>query len=177
MDGFEACEAARLAYAAEKVAGNAPAEQVPTLAELVRSNAPEITSRINAALDQVGGYIEAGGDLVASQAPLLIQEILHWAVMVHGLWFLVGVLMLLAPFFVLRYLRRANHIDDDRRSFYGALHFNDFDGLVNLVLWVGICTPVIGLMIALGNIGGFLKPLIAPRVYLIEYFSQLVASK
>ena len=156
---------------------NIPAEQVPSLTELVRANAPEITSRINAALDQVGEYIQAGGDLVASQTPLLIQEILHWAVITHGLWFLVGVILLLCPLFIRRYLRRANHVVEGRRSFYGALHYSDFDGLVSLVLFGGIAAPVIGFLIAMGNIGGFLKPLIAPRVYLIEYFSQLVASK
>ena len=173
MEHFEACQMAEAAYAADKVLGEAPAGTVATLKEVLVNNAPAITERLNAAMVKIGEWVEAGEELAAEQAPLLVKEILYWGIADAAFWVVLGVFCLLCLPVVAIYLGRSKTMPEGKRCMGMALEEkgSSFDCAV---AWVGgIVLPIIGFLIICGNIMNLLKPIVAPRLYLIEYFRQL----
>ncbi len=166
MQGFEACELGKAAYAADKVLGKAPAEAVASLKEVLIANAPAITERLNAAMAKIGEWVEQAEGFATEQTPLLVKEIVWWGAADGGYWVAFGVLFLtiafLWSFFCYKRWEVIREMPHDAGE---AMRFFAFA--------VPILTAILGFLFVMVNIMSMLKPLVAPRLYLIEYFRAL----
>ena len=173
MPGFEACQAAELAVAAGKVLGEAPAETVATLKETLIANAPVITERLNNALVKIGEWVEMTEEFAFGQAPLLAQEIIWWGVAEPGFRMGIGLLFLLCLPFTAFYLSRSKTMPEGKKCMGAALAEDGCGFDLAMAIAGGIVFPVTGLIVICCNAMAFLKPIVAPRVFLIEYFRAM----
>lgn len=166
MQGFEACELGAAAHAADKVLGEAPAGVVTTLKEALVANAPAITERLNAAMGKVGEWVEQAEGFATEQTPLLVKEIVWWGIADAGYWVAFGVVFLtIAAVSSFMCYKRWETIQALRGDFGDFFRF--------MVGVVPVATTILGFLFIMSNIMDMLKPIVAPRLYLIEYFRQL----
>lgn len=166
MQGFEACELGKAAYAADKVLGDAPATVVTSLKEVLVANAPAITARLNAAMGKIGEWVEQAEGFATEQTPLLVKEIIYWGVADAGYWVGFGALFLtFAAVWSFMCYKRWTAIREMRGDFGDFFRF--------MVGAAPIVTTLLGFIFVMANIMDMLKPIVAPRLYLIEYFRHL----
>lgn len=148
-------------------------ETIPTIKEALAANAPAITAHINAALAKVGQWVEATENLAAEQAPLLVKEIVYWGIAEPGFGVGLALIFMLCLPATLFYLSRSKTLPEGKRCMSAA--FDDQGSGFDIAFSIigGIVLPIIGFIIFCTNIMSFLKPIVAPRVFLIEYFRQL----
>ncbi len=185
---LEGCAETILQHAATKVAGEAPVAAVATIQEVIVANAGMLTAHVNAALSKVGEWVEATETLAAEQMPLLVQEIIWFEVVDRGFWVVLGVIGLLWGAFAFRWsIRNAQtriaaeeahtkaltRIKDDRNEYSAETVDCAFTALHYAVPISGGIFGLLGLFWFLCNVIDMLKPLVAPRLFLIEYFRQL----
>lgn len=173
MQGFEACQVTKMTYAADKVLGEAPLESVTTLKEALVDNAPVITAHINAALSKVGQWVEWTEDLAAEQAPLLVKEIIYWGIAEPGFGVGLGLTFMLCLPITLLYLRHSKTMPEGQECMGAAIDAEGSGFDVGMAIVGGLFLPIIGFIVVCAHLMDFLKPIIAPRVFLIEYFRAL----
>ena len=121
-----------------------------------------MNEKIENNIEQILNYLQEGvqtaGSFVAEQTPLLIQEILSYHLLYHGTWLSIGVLLLLSVIFCFVYFARKIDWSDGIESIYLL-------GVIGFVASIGII---------LGNVFTFIKIIVAPRLYLLEYVSDLI---
>jgi len=142
-----------------------------------------INRSIDAAESVAGGISEASGDaaaFLAAEIPDVIQQLLVWHAIESLIWFLPGLLLIAAPWFVYwrwggrgaptepkygeaRYEETFTHGYDGRVSGEAAALFAILSGVTTLA----------GLALILGNLE-WLQILVAPKLYLLEYARVLV---
>lgn len=173
----------------QHVAGEVPAETLPTVQEAIVTNAVVLTEHMNAALAKVGLWVESTENLVAEQMPLLVKEIIRFEIAEHGFWMLLGVLGILWGLYAYQWsYRNAEERLERIRQHEEALraearkrnrenpHLSDdvvFSFLHYAIPSSGGFTAFCGIWRVLDNLMKVLKPLVAPRLFLIEYFRQL----
>ncbi len=190
MRGFEACELGAAAHAADKVLGEAPAGTIATLKETLVANAPVITESINAAAAKMVEWLERAESLAGEQVPFLIKEVLRFEILDWGYIVALGLLGLIWGLYAWRWTylhaeHRKREIADHDRALkkewdrknpnhcghnpndvaFSFLHFG--------IPISGAVAAVAGFFMVLCNIMALLKPIVAPRAFLIEYFRQL----
>lgn len=154
---------------ARELAGLEDAQASPSsLKEALLANAPAISERLNNAMLKVGEWVEATESFAADQAPLLVQEIVWWGVAGSGYWVGLGLFFItLGSGYGIFSYRRWEHL----RAMTGdSGEFARF-----MAFAVPIVANFIGILMIMINIMSTLKPLVAPRLYLIEYFRNLVS--
>ena len=142
-----------------------------------------INRSVDAAESVAGGISQATGDATAflvAEIPDVIQQLLVWHAIESLIWFLPGILLLAAPWFVYwkwggrgkpgepyygeaRYVETLTHGYDGRVSGEAAALFALPSGVTTLA----------GLALILGNLE-WLQILVAPKLYLLEYARVLV---
>lgn len=169
--GLEGCAELAEKYAAEVVEASAPG--IVSLKEALAANAPVITEHINAALVKVGQWVEWTEDLAAEQAPLLVKEIIYWGIAQPAFGVGLGLFFLLFLPITVFLTSRSKTLPEGKKCMGAALADKGcgFDAVRAVV--GGILLPVLGFVIFCANIMSFLKPIVAPRVFLIEYFRAL----
>ncbi len=183
------CAKLALDYAAEKMAGTAPAEAVSTLHEALVANAPMLTERLNNAMVQVGVWVEASENFAVEQMPLLVKEIIYFEIADNGFWVLLGMFMILWGIFAYRWsLTRAKErmgiinkhtklLEDANRD-KGNYSADTTDVVFSVAHYgipgSGVVSSILGLIFIMNNFMDVVKPIVAPRLFLIEYFRQLV---
>lgn len=107
-------------------------------------------------------YLQSGASFVAEQTPLVLQEILAYYFVYHLIWVGVCVIPLIAFALCLRrFVKTYADLTFDSRENWGfALAFGA----------VGTCAAQIGTLM---NLFAAVKIAVAPRLYLIEYVSNL----
>lgn len=117
----------------------------------------EIKTEALASINQLISYIQTGakqaGDFVVEQTPLLVQEILTYNGIISGGLSLLGVVLFIVGVIVVF----KSKWDEPR--------------LTNIPF---VILAVISQVVFWENIGTFLKITFAPRLYLIEYVSELI---
>lgn len=148
---------------AEKLASTGSA----SLTDVLKSNAPAVMERLNAAIAHIGEWVETGEAFASEQVPLLVTEIIYWGAAAEAFWVMLGVF-----FLVLGGL--AARLAIKKWAAWGDLSSDTNDFLKTTSCIVAIAGSVMGFFFVACNIMDMLKPLVAPRLYLIEYFQHLV---
>ena len=150
-----------LIEAVDQTAGRAitaMADTVEGIAISAKEVAIEMKPDLRAAIAELLEYLKAGGEFIGEQAPLLFEDIIRWGIYSRLPWLLVGCVF---AFFGWRLRMWANTFD-----------FRDMDSYRwSVVCWVGIFS--ISTLIFTMNLFYMLKPLVAPRLYLIETLADL----
>jgi hypothetical protein len=137
------------------------------------ANAPAITEHLDAAMLKVGEWVEATEALVITEAPLLVKEIVWWGVAEAGFWVVLGTLGMLCLPAALFYLRKSEGLKEYGGKVAAALGEDGQNGDFAMALIGCIVIPLFGATVASAHIMDMLKPLVAPRLFLIEYFKAL----
>lgn len=127
-------------------------------------NASAMSNRLDQAVEKVASYVEAGAEFAVAQAPLLVREIINWEIAFRcGVAFvaLVGFALGLWAF---RYIYAQAHSDRYQR-------YSD-SAVLGMVAAGGVAVG--GLATFVCNTFALVKVLVAPRLFLLEYFSNLV---
>jgi hypothetical protein len=145
-----------------------------SLKDVVAENAPAVLEHLDSAAVRIGEWVEATESFTVEQAPFLVQEILYWAVADAAYWVVFGLVFVGFLPLSLRYLRRSQTMPEGKKTISAALEEKGTD-LDTAVAWIGgLIFPLLGSLLIANNIMDMLKPLVAPRLYLIEYFRELV---
>lgn len=131
-----------------------------SVANVVHASTDEILKTyLVKALEKTGNLVDKSVDIVMEQAPILVQEVLHWNFAYNLILFVFAII----SFIIL--------IVIDRKAYNYVKNIDDIwllfpVGVIN-VFWVMITS------ITLMNVQ-WLKIAIAPRLWLIEYTAQLI---
>ncbi len=148
---------------------------VPSLKEALVANAPAITARLDSALLKVGEWVEATESLATAEAPKLVNEIVYWGVAEPGFRVVIGLFFICFLPATLLYLRRDDALKDFDNKVAAALNENGSSGSFVISLIGVFVLPIVGVMTVFANTMQVLKPLVAPRLYLIEFFKGLMS--
>lgn len=115
---------------------------------------------------------EKTGDFVIEQAPLLLQEFYNWHITVS----ILGILLGICIFLLGRYIPNIWIINNESQGNYSSKYFSKYTKneywengitLAWIIFFTGLLTSIVIISINLYNL---LFLLIAPKLYLIEYF-------
>jgi hypothetical protein len=172
---LEGCADLAAQHAGEVIAvvveDSAPA--ISDLKEALVANAPAITEHINAALARVGQWVEWTEDLAAEQVPILVKEIIYWGIAEPGFGVAFGLVFMSALPIAVWYLSRSKTMPEGQKCIGAAFAEKGCGFDLAVAIFGGILLPLIGFITFCCNIMAFLKPIVAPRVFLIEYFRAL----
>lgn len=112
------------------------------------------------ALEATGNVVDKAVDMVQTQAPILVQEVLHWYFAYYLIMFILAIVGLIAMIVIDKKIYKWAQGDIDRIFFSCML-----GGIVNLVAFAFLIHNL--------NLQ-WLKIYIAPRLWLIEYAASLV---
>ncbi len=139
----------------------------------------------NQALDKVVQYLESVESFAVEQAPLLVQEVLRFEILTRGFWLFFGIALLVWCFIGLRWsfrkaeqrIKRSNEHTNSLRE-HQKSGYNTQDLIFEFCHYAipvsGGAAGFVGLIMACSSIEPFIKVLIAPRLFLLEYFRALV---
>jgi hypothetical protein len=173
---------------AVEVAGTAVSEGAR---ELLETHADAAMARLNQALDKVGEWVEVAGDFVATETPLLVQEIVWYGIaealfplligavfLSLGIWALIKTFSSAEEWLALNDKRKdaLNNPDksampDIRTDGYTYVTFYQVTRFVFPI--VGGIFTFVGAITIMCSAFDVVKPWLAPRLYLIEYFRAL----
>jgi len=116
-------------------------------------------------MKQVAGLVEftkegivKGVEVIQREAPEIVTEILRWELTVNIISFVVGVLLMIITF---KFYKKGKLIKDNETDSLACYCLTGTIGSFSQTfLWLGLFN--------------MLKILIAPRLYLINYFTKLV---
>ncbi len=112
-------------------------------------------------LARIGEYVEATENFAVEQAPLLVQEIIQYAVTINSVAAVISGLFVVAGVWLVRkalVLDEGNTYSSDRAVVYNV---------------VGIITGSVALLFTVISVVSLIKPLMAPRLFLLDYFRAL----
>ncbi len=158
--------AAKVPAVAEKLAAKIPAV-TQNLSDVLKSNAPVVMERLNAAIAHIGEWVETGEAFATEQVPLLVTEIVYWGVADAAFWVVLGTCFLLAS-------ASAFRIGYKNWPAWSKLQDDPEFCRKMPTCVIVVVGGAIGFFMFTCNIMPMLKPLVAPRLYLIEYFQHLV---
>ncbi len=167
---LEGCAELAEKYVAEVV--EAPATAIVSLKEALVTHAPAITGHINAAMAKVGQWVEATENLAAEQMPLLVNEIVYWGIAEAGFGVALGLFFMVSLPISVAHLHHSSRAEG-RKGFAAACSASASDSDTAVAVIGMVILPIIGSIVFCCHIMAFLKPIVAPRLYLIEYVRQL----
>jgi hypothetical protein len=113
-------------------------------------------------------------DFAQNQTPLVVQEFLKWKMMEAIVWLIVGIISLLVisyiSYRVFIFFRKV----DNKPDYFGNV---DYFGRIMTTFVSAFILPSVIFMCIIPNTLRIVKIKIAPRVYLIEYVSDLYNRK
>lgn len=118
---------------------------------------------INGFVQQMSDILKNAKDFTVSQMPEVCKEILKYNFLEAVFYVAVGVLVLVLSCFVAKFIN--------------GQHKKDPDGDWQWMHSVTIVLIVVGVLFLTSNGLDIVKIELAPRLYLIEYFAQLVSHK
>lgn len=166
---LEGCAELATQHATDLVSGSAE-----ILEETLIANAPAILNQLNSALFKIGEWVETTESFAVEQTPILVQEILWWGIASAGFWVVFGIILMLCNPLVRASFGKIKELKEYGNRIGAALNDKGVFGSFALALFGGILLPALGFFTIVCNVMGILKPIIAPRLYLIEYFKDLV---
>lgn len=119
-------------------------------------------------INEILTILKSTKSFVVNQMPDVVQQILHWSIAESALLILIGLGMFVGAVWGLIKIRqkwkdRANHYDDDEFLF--------------IISAIGcVCGGFVSVPIFFINLFSLVKILVAPKIYLLEYFTGLLRS-
>lgn len=125
----------------------------------------ELTNKANEVLLKMLEGLEKAGDFIVEETPEVVQQLLTW----HMVESIVGCLfsITIAILFCVAYSKLWKHTGDDDLHYADSIAVRIFSALI----CGGVC---ISIVVCNFNLV-WLKILVAPKLYLLEYASQLVS--
>ena len=111
---------------------------------------------------------ETTGEFVIEQAPLLLQEFYAWHIALSLLDMAVGVIILLAGFFIPRMWNEEKEEYSSQKKFLGAYY--DDEGPIQFAIFTTILSVIFGFVFIVCGAYNLVFITVAPKLYLIEYF-------
>jgi hypothetical protein len=138
-------------------------------------NLSSIAGRIDQSLDRIGEWMEAGENLAIVETPALIQEIVWWGIAVPGFWVALGLICMAVLPLTLWNLRRDPELMEfaPGREIIGAINEQGSTGSLFKAEAGAVVLPIVGFTMVASNIMSMLKPIVAPRLFLVEYLREL----
>ena len=144
-----------------------------------REETAKVLAKLNGAMEEVGTWVKATGQFALEQTPLLVKEILYWEISFRAFLVSLSALMVLFALWGWRWsYKKANSlllkargykelINEDRRL--GREEFIFSFTHYAIPISAGIL-GIIGAIMFLVSVPDLIKPIVAPRLFLIEYF-------
>lgn len=142
-----------------------------------------INRSVDAAESVAGDITNATGtalDFLAAEIPDVIQQLLVWHAIESFIWFFLGLLLLASPW--LAYWKWGGQ-GEPAEPRYGEARYKEtlthgYDGRISqdalfALTLCGVIATLLGLVLSMGNLD-WLKILVAPKLYLLEYARVLV---
>ena len=127
----------------------------------------ELLKQLKEAVDITKQGILKGVEVLQEQCPLLVKEILRWEFAVSLLWCMVGVIFfIITTCFTIMLWKKWMGSDDWKKDCPD-------DGLRQMIGFVNLLFFVPWVCVICHNIE-WLKIIIAPRLFLVEYVTQLI---
>lgn len=124
----------------------------------------ELKQKLSEYLDQLESGIQQAGGFVIDEVPLVVKEYLNWEIYSYGFSAVVSLIVaiLFSVFFIklLKYLNTTDEIDTDCGPYVLCWILSGFITIISLVTCVS-------------NTYSMIKPIVAPRVVIIEKISEL----
>lgn len=124
----------------------------------------DLTNVSAEALTEVLGWVKEAKEFATEQAPLLAQEIVTYGILANAVSVCLGAVVLTTgSVLVLRLLKHGKQWEG-----------NDKEGTIIGHVFGGIGCVVIGSTITFGSLFPMLQAIVAPRLYVIKYLSELL---
>lgn len=122
-----------------------------------------ILDKLNGSLVEVGTWLESTKDFAIEQAPLVVKEILYWGFAVESFELLISFCILGTGVYLIR--KAKTH------DWYAKFVREELWVFAIGSAWVVFA---IGIIATCENALDPIKVMVAPRLYLIEYFRELL---
>lgn len=136
--------------------------------EIVENVALEAKPIIDQWSAELLAWAKSGSGFVTEQIPLLVKEIIRWGLAEKAIYCSIGIILLSLGIILFRYLHT------HRSWLRQALNSYNEDVPAMSLCILTLAANLVGALIFFINLHDFIKILVAPRLYLIEYLSQLV---
>jgi len=137
-------------------------------------NKEEVLDQIELLLKETVEVLKQGKQLAEEEIPLIIQEFLTWELVSSIMWVVIGVILfLIGRYLPHMWLNDGREYDLDEKFFSRYCSRNDSGVILAYMLF--ILLTFISFIMVLVNLFNAIKIIIAPRVYLIEWASDLVS--
>lgn len=165
----------------------AKATKAPSTTE---QEAAKTLAKLNGAMDEVGTWVKATGQFALEQAPLLVKEVLYWQIALQGFLVLLGALMVGYALWGWRwcYKQGTKHLEMAREhtkllkekkraedKYTGETEDVIFSFTHYAIPSTAVVLGIVGIIMFLYNVPDLLKPIVAPRLFLIEYFRTFLS--
>lgn len=152
---------------------NTAASAVSNTANVVSASVDEILKTyLIKALDNTGNLIDKSVDLVMEQAPILVNEVLHWYFAYNLIWFIVGITMCIS---VLTYWYKQFVWGTNQGKLITSEQSVWFDGDEGGFRYALNAFLLIPFMVGAFQLNlQWLQIWISPRLWLIEYTANLI---
>lgn len=131
-----------------------------------------VSKQVNPIIQQFSNelleWVRSGKHFVAEQVPLLVQEIIRWGIAEHCIFLFISVLLIGAGLIAVRYW--INNKVWVQQTLDNPLT----EGRGIAVILAAILPTVFGIFAFFINCWCLAKILVAPRLFLIEYMSNIV---
>lgn len=150
-------------------------ELVTTAAEKI-SKLDDLDKKLVEVLDGVMSATEKGKDFVLAELPDVVSQLLLWYGTYGFIKFMIGVGMIILALFVNKKIfSKGRQIENKHFIEYEETLLRDDKGHLHggIMIYLIIMVPYIGVTLAFLNLQ-WLKIWIAPKIWLIEYTTQLL---
>ncbi|MFX0095569.1 MAG: hypothetical protein ACFFBD_27780 [Candidatus Hodarchaeota archaeon] len=142
-----------------------------TIKEVAQTALPHVDQLASKLLE----YLQSGMNIAQEQAPLFVNEILKWGMFENLVWSFIWILPLIVYIFTVKsfwknvrsHISNSNWYPSQKEKEDARISFTCLN-IIILVALFGITTH------SLTYLAAAFKTIIAPRLYLIEYLSNLV---
>ena len=112
---------------------------------------------------------EKTGNFIVEQAPDLIRQLLIWKTVEHSIYVIIGISLIIYFYrWTKKVAKEMKEKEDDFEDYF-------MDSLANIFIAIGqISALIIGIALITENLHDLIQIVFAPKIYLIEYTSQLL---
>lgn len=155
-----------MSQAIEQSAQQCTAEAVTAVTEAVK-NAPNVENMLVEFITQSTAAMKAGGEWVGIQIPDIIQQLLVFRAVESGLW----LSMCVCAIYLMVSKFRADMKNKPGKGKCNSVYDESESIAAWTMMYLVIVFPIMG---AIGNGAEFLKIVLVPKLYLLEYAATLI---